>query len=249
MKKVKFGIPGLDSALEGGVEEGSAMLISGGPGTGKTCMGLAFVYHGAINNEPGIYLCLEEKKKKIIRSAQVLGMGRFESLVKSGRILLVDSQDFKGDHEGRIAETIIDMVRKNKSKRIVVDTLTTLSLYATSPRWKVAATHPAPKLVLFQPTKANVKQFVANFIGTINSIDEATMLFLSEDNDEYTPAQKYVCDSVIDMERPSLDSVQESEVLLRVIKTRRSSHSSAVHVVRIKSGRGVEVLPAAEALK
>jgi KaiC/GvpD/RAD55 family RecA-like ATPase len=249
MNRVKFGINGLDTALHGGIEKGSATLICGGPGTGKTSMGLHFVYSGAVNGERGMYVSLEERKDRIIQSTATLGMKKFKSFVKSGNIQLMGITDFeKTDGNSKIVEDVLKSAKKNKVKRIVVDTLTTLAVYATSPRWKVAATHPSPKLVLFQPSMANVKQFLVNFINAVNKID-STLVFLSEDSDEYTQTQKYICDSVIEMERQSLEAAQEGSVLLRVLKTRRSSHSPSVHVVEIKSGRGVSVIPAAEALK
>ncbi len=250
MKRVKFGIHGLDEALCSGLERGSASLISGGPGTGKTSIGLQFVYHGAKEGETTMYVSLEEQKQKLLQSASTLGMKDFEKLVKGEKILLMGMENFNSDElRGRIAEEIYKTTKGKKVKRIVVDTLTTLSIYAISPRWKLAATQPAPKLVLFQPSKANVKQFVFNFISMINRIDDATMLFLSEANDEHTAAQEYVVDSVIQMDRSAADGTLGGEVLLRVIKTRRSPHSSAVHVVRVNGIKGVEVMKASEALK
>ena len=249
MKRVKFGIPGLDKALHGGLEEGSATLISGGPGTGKTSMGLHFIYNGAMDGKSGLYVSLEEKRDKILKTTENLGLKKFNSLIKSGKITLMGMKEFQGvDADARIAHEVYEYAKKNKIKRIVVDTLTTLAIYTTSPRWKITATHPTPELMLYQPSKANVKQFLVNFINTLNKVD-STMLFLSEDNDEFTLTQKYICDSVIEMERPALEVTQEGSVLLRVLKTRRSPHSPAVHVVDIKTGKGVSVLPAAEALK
>jgi circadian clock protein KaiC len=245
MKRVKFGIDGLDSALHGGIEKGSATLICGGPGTGKTSMGLHFVYSGALSGEKGMYVSLEERKDRIIQSTATLGMAKFKSFVKSGDIQLMGINDFeKTDSNSKIVGNVLALAKK----RIVVDTLTTLSVYATSPRWKVAATHPSPKLVLFQPSMANVKQFLVNFINAVNKID-STLVFLSEDSDEYTQTQKYICDSVIEMKRQSLEATHEGTVLLRVLKSRRSSHSPSVFVARVKEKKGVEVVSAAEALK
>jgi len=249
MKKVRFGIKGLDEALNGGIEAGSATLISGGPGTGKTSMGLHFIHSGALGGENGIYVSLEEKRDKLLQNAETLGLKNFGALVKSGKITLVGIKELQGTDMGsRMVAEISHLAESRKVKRIVVDTLTTLAIYTTSPRWKVAATQPFPKLVLFQPSKANVKQFLVSFINSMNRVD-ATMLFLAEDNDEYTQTQKYICDSVIEMERPSFELTHEGSILLRIIKTRRYPHSSAVHVVDIKGGKGVSVLPAAEALK
>ena len=41
------GITGLDEILGGGLVEGRSYLLSGGPGTGKTILGLTFLTTGA----------------------------------------------------------------------------------------------------------------------------------------------------------------------------------------------------------
>jgi len=42
-KRVKSGIKGLDKLVGGGFPEKSVVLISGGPGTGKTTLGLQYL--------------------------------------------------------------------------------------------------------------------------------------------------------------------------------------------------------------
>ena len=51
--KVPTQIAGLDEVLEGGFPRGRTTLVSGGPGSGKTVLGLEFLCHGAEAGEPG----------------------------------------------------------------------------------------------------------------------------------------------------------------------------------------------------
>ncbi|MCF8108049.1 MAG: hypothetical protein K9J81_03555, partial [Desulfohalobiaceae bacterium] len=44
--KVPTGIMGLDEVLHGGIPEGALTLLSGGPGSGKTMLGLEFLVRG-----------------------------------------------------------------------------------------------------------------------------------------------------------------------------------------------------------
>ncbi|MQJ93285.1 ATPase domain-containing protein, partial [Escherichia coli] len=44
VEKIKSGIPGLDELLFGGIPKRNIVLISGGPGTGKTIMSHQFLY-------------------------------------------------------------------------------------------------------------------------------------------------------------------------------------------------------------
>ena len=44
---VKTGIKGLDEVLFGGIPRGNIILVAGTAGTGKTTLGVEFVYRGA----------------------------------------------------------------------------------------------------------------------------------------------------------------------------------------------------------
>ena len=52
--KVTTQISGLDEVLEGGLPRGRTTLASGGPGSGKTVLGLQFLYSGAMAGEPAV---------------------------------------------------------------------------------------------------------------------------------------------------------------------------------------------------
>ena len=55
------GIAGLDELLHGGFLPNSNILVKGFPGTGKTTLGIEFVYQGIIRyNEPGIIITFEQ---------------------------------------------------------------------------------------------------------------------------------------------------------------------------------------------
>ncbi|MEA3255040.1 MAG: ATPase domain-containing protein [Candidatus Altiarchaeota archaeon] len=73
IKRVHTGVKGMDELIQGGIPEGSPILISGSPGTGKTIFGLQFLHYGAINNASGIYITFEEPKSSIIVSAENFG--------------------------------------------------------------------------------------------------------------------------------------------------------------------------------
>ncbi|MFQ6057188.1 MAG: RAD55 family ATPase, partial [Methanosarcinales archaeon] len=52
--RVNTGVKGLDEMLDNGLLPGRVILISGSSGTGKTTLGMQFIYNGIKNfNEPG----------------------------------------------------------------------------------------------------------------------------------------------------------------------------------------------------
>src|SRR5688500_2416223 len=68
------GINGLDAILGGGIPRSNVILVEGAIGTGKTTMGVEFVYRGARQfNEPGIIVLFEVSPEKVVRDAAKLG--------------------------------------------------------------------------------------------------------------------------------------------------------------------------------
>ena len=71
---VKTGISGLDVILSSGIPRGNVILLEGGIGTGKTTLGVEFVYRGAsMFGEPGIIVLFEVSPDRLVRDAAGLG--------------------------------------------------------------------------------------------------------------------------------------------------------------------------------
>jgi circadian clock protein KaiC len=72
--KAPTGIAGLDEITLGGLPRGRATLIEGGPGSGKTVLGLQVLAHGARHcEEPGIFVAFEESSRQILRNVASFG--------------------------------------------------------------------------------------------------------------------------------------------------------------------------------
>jgi circadian clock protein KaiC len=88
-EKLTTGIEQLDTLLEGGLYVGSNILIRGGPGTGKTTMGLQYLVSGSRLGEKTVYMTFEESREQIMR----YGMRFFpdiSQLEKDERIKILD---------------------------------------------------------------------------------------------------------------------------------------------------------------
>ena len=85
--RVKTGIPGYDTVLQGGYMPRSVNLVSGGAGTGKTIFALQFIWNGAARFlEPGLYVSFEENIEEL--EADALNMGwDFSKYPKKVRII------------------------------------------------------------------------------------------------------------------------------------------------------------------
>jgi len=71
---VKTGVSGLDEIFLGGIAEKNAIMVQGAAGTGKTLIGLEFIYRGiTLYDEPGIIVVFESTPDKLVRDASAFG--------------------------------------------------------------------------------------------------------------------------------------------------------------------------------
>src|SRR5688572_18443820 len=74
LKKAPTGIEGLDQITGGGLPQGRPTLICGGPGCGKSLMGIEFLVRGAMQfGEPGVMMTFEETADDIRKNVASLG--------------------------------------------------------------------------------------------------------------------------------------------------------------------------------
>jgi|HubBroStandDraft_4_1064222.scaffolds.fasta_scaffold00129_5 circadian clock protein KaiC len=74
LEKARTGIAGLDQISGGGLPKGRTTIVCGGPGCGKTMLGLEFLVRGATQfNEPGVLVAFEETPEEMARNVASLG--------------------------------------------------------------------------------------------------------------------------------------------------------------------------------
>ena len=144
MERVKTGIPGMDEILGGGVPKRNVVLLSGGPGTGKTIFGQQFLYHGLQNGEPGVLVALEEHPAQIKINMSQFGWD-VRPYEEEGKFAIVDAfTGGIGEYAKReryvvrdpsdvamLVDVLREAVRDLKAERVVIDSVT--SLYLTRP--------------------------------------------------------------------------------------------------------------------
>jgi circadian clock protein KaiC len=125
MNRVKTGIQGFDDMLGGGFLPQTANLVEGAPGTGKTTLGMQFIYNGIVKyNEPGLIITFEEFPQQYYHDAASFGWD-FAKLEKEGKlkVIMTSPEVSKADLEnvGGIIET---QVAQMGVRRILVDSIT-----------------------------------------------------------------------------------------------------------------------------
>jgi circadian clock protein KaiC len=68
------GVSGLDEVLHGGLVPQRAYLVRGGPGTGKTTLGLHFLHTGVSLGESALLITLESNESQLRADAASQGL-------------------------------------------------------------------------------------------------------------------------------------------------------------------------------
>ena len=130
-ERVKTGVDGLDVILGGGITAGSTVLVSGNPGTGKSILGLQYLYAGAVEHgDRGIYLSFEESAADLRASAESIGFDEWRSLVKAGEVVVYDKRQLLEDGEfSSTLDTLVSELSSGSYGRLVMDSLTMFELF------------------------------------------------------------------------------------------------------------------------
>lgn len=83
VERRQFGIRELDDMLGGGIPADSATLIVGGPGVGKTLLGLHYLSEGLRRNEPSLFVGFNERREQLLAKAHRFGLP-FAEAAQSG---------------------------------------------------------------------------------------------------------------------------------------------------------------------
>lgn len=144
VERVKTGIPGFDEIISGGIPKRNVVLLSGGPGTGKSIFGSQYLWNGLQMGEPGIYVALEEHPVQVrinmrqfgwdVRPYEQQGVfaivdaftGGIGEAAKRERYVVRDPTDI-----GELIDILKQAIREVGALRVVIDSVSTL--YLTRP--------------------------------------------------------------------------------------------------------------------
>jgi len=131
--KAPTGITGLDDITHGGLPHGRPTLVSGGPGSGKTLLGISFLVEGAQRfHEPGVLLTFEENADELAEDVRSLGYD-LNKLCEEKKLLVdyihVDRSEIEETGEYDLEGLFVRLdhaIKQIGARRVMLDTIETL---------------------------------------------------------------------------------------------------------------------------
>ena len=153
MQPIQTGTKGLDDLLGGGFPKGKCILVVGSPGAGKTILLMQFLKSGALADERGLYVAMDETPEQVKNNLSSFGWN-LDKLEEEGKLLLLDASMMRHSSLRRqsglllggeeitseprmtvrfLIETLSRIVKEEAIQRIAIDPITSIMLRYDQP--------------------------------------------------------------------------------------------------------------------
>lgn len=217
-------IKGLDEMLHGGFLPQTANLVEGPPGTGKSTLGMQFIYNGIrYHNEPGLIVTFEEFPQQYYRDAEGFGWD-FRKLEREGklRVIMTSPEVSRSDLES-VGGTIETLAREMGARRVLVDSISHFDQLSEDPI--------ELRAIAYSFINALKREGLTSVLTR-----ESPILLGSEEGDN---SIAFVVDSYILLRYVEIESAIRKALL--VLKLRGSDHAKDIRQFEITSN-GLEIM-------
>ena len=205
MERIDSGIRNFDRLLGGGIPNNAMVLVEGAPGSGKTNMGLEFLYRGAQRGEKGLYVSFQDSESEILRTTT------FDWAFKQVENGNINISKFDPYRYEKLADMLRSAVIENDAKRVVLDPITDLDLYIDSRKDQ-------------RKNLLEIKQELKNM--------DCTTILLAE-MEESTEIEREIADGIIEMNLVRENDELRRQIYVKKLKGSDFTHS--VHNYEIES--------------
>jgi circadian clock protein KaiC len=219
-QKIPSGIDGFDDICDGRFVDGSVNLVFGGPGCGKSLFSMRFIYNGALKyKHKGLYLSFDERREDLIEDTKEIGWD-IEKLEEEDLIKLI----YIKPYESRIFEKIAGLIDTFKPRRVVLDSISTLTLGLNN--------------------DYEIRKELYKLIELFKS-RKCTTIFVSEASPEESISvsrngiEEFVTDSVITLHYGGFGGTNDR--FIRITKMRRSNHIDGPIPIELGNIFGIKV--------
>jgi circadian clock protein KaiC len=213
-ERLSLGVSGIDEMVDGGLPAGSATLVAGPSGAGKTVLGLQFVAEGIRRGERCLYLSFQQGESQLIGRGETFGWP-FGDAVTSGLLQVrhLEPVEISLDAVGaELRRAAVDQ----RMQRVVVDSLAELE--------------PAARGTTRFPDYLSALTGLFASVGTTTLLTSETTAFFGP-SFELPHGLAFVADNVILFRYVELES--EVRRALAIVKLRDGDHATDIVEVEV----------------
>ena len=224
---IKTGIKGLDTILLGGIPRANMILLQGVIGSGKTLMGVEFIYRGITQfNEPGLIVVFETNPDKLIRDAAGLGWN-LEELQEQKKLQIIFTSPQVFEQEMRSPNSLlIETASEMGARRMFVDGIGLLN----PGRGGAGSVRDYRELLQQLIESVNRESLTAVLSLELGSAAESIVA---------VETVGFLVDTVIQLGRERIG--RRTERSLEVLKSRGQDFDPGEHTLQITDGKGLEI--------
>jgi circadian clock protein KaiC len=213
------GIEQLDEMLGGkGLYRGSALLISGTPGSGKSSLAVSILHEACKRGEKVLYVSFEESRQQVLRNMASIGID-LAQWIDNGLLRFENYRSATMGIESHLIN-MIDILEREKPSLMVIDPLSSLSNSSTSLESK------------------NLAMRVLHYIQTVGITCLFAEITHMENIEKSSMEISSLMDSWILLRHTEEDGVRRKT--LAIVKARGIKHSDEVKEL-IMSENGIEL--------
>ena len=222
-ERVRTGIAGLDSILSGGIPRGNVILAEGAIGTGKTTLGVEFIYRGAKDfDEPGVIVVFEVSPDKLSRDAAGLGWDLRDLEQRQKLKVIYTTREVLRQELQQADSLLLDEANKIGARRIFIDGAAGLL-----PLGDLRDSRETFHILVQGLQRENLTALLALEAAALNGSDFTTL------------HEESIADTVIRLRVE--DQARAAVRSLEVVKSRGHNFQMGRHSFRIVDGAGIEV--------
>ena len=235
---VVTGVPGFDELFEDGIPKGSAILIAGGAGSGKTIMCLQTLNHHSSKGKKCFYMSFEESEEKLIKHMKEFGWDA-DKLIKDGNLKIKRMSPFE------ITRSVEGMLEKEKGE-LLIDINPVILPEGFKPDFIVVDSLSAIASA-FTGKQDTYRVYIEQLFRFFEKLG-ATSLLITETKQipeifSTTGVEEFLADGVIVLYNIKRGDIRENAI--EILKMRGEKHQKKIVAMQI-TDKGVIVYPEQE---
>ena len=222
-ERLSTGVEGMDEMLDGGIIAGSAVMLTGPAGSGKSTVGTQFMSAGLSSGETGVIAVFEEYPEEYLRRANARNpdVGK---MIDAGKLALIYLRPLDLSVDEALF-SILEAVDRLGAKRVVIDSLSGFE-------------------VALAPTfREDFRESLYRLVGTLTATG-VTVFMTAEVSEAFAEARfttekvSFITDEIIIQRYVEMKG--ELKRVMAVVKMRGSNHSHEFRLYEV-TAKGVVV--------